>query len=53
MRPMLGLKYDGLAAITIAGVELLYRIRKNQFALGQLRIRGRSTPDIWNAVLAA
>jgi hypothetical protein len=33
----------GAEAITIAGVELLHRIR----------VRGRSTPEIWNAVLAA
>ena len=52
-RPMLGLKNFGHAAITIAGVELLHRLGKNQFALGRLRVRGRSTPEIWNAVLAA
>ena len=53
LRPMLGLKNFGHAAITIAGVELLHRIRKNQFALSRLRVRGKSTPEIWNAVLAA
>jgi hypothetical protein len=53
LRPILGLKTFGHAAITIAGVELLHRIRKNQFALSRLRVRGRSTPEIWNAVLAA
>jgi transposase-like protein len=53
LRPMLGLKDFGHAAITIAGVELLHRIHKNQFTLSRLRIRGRSTPEIWNAVLAA
>jgi len=53
LRPMLGLKSYGHAAITIAGVELLHRIRKNQFALSRLRVRGNSTQEIWNAVLAA
>jgi hypothetical protein len=52
-RPMLGLKNFGHAAITIAGVELLHRIRKGQFALGRLRMSGAAAPDIWNAVLAA
>jgi transposase-like protein len=53
LRPMLGLKNFAYAATTIAGVELLHRIRKDQFVLGRLRVRGRSTPEIWNAVLAA
>jgi hypothetical protein len=29
------------------------KIRKDQFALGRLGDRGKSTPEIWNAVLAA
>jgi hypothetical protein len=41
------------AAITIAGVELQHRIRKGQFALGPLRVQGRTAPEIWNAVLNA
>ena len=53
LRPMLGLKNFGHAAITIAGVELLHRIRKGQFALGRLRMSGTAAPEIWNAVLAA
>jgi transposase-like protein len=52
LRPMLGLKNFG-RAITIAGVELLHRIRKDQCALSRLRVRGGSTPAIWNAELAA
>jgi hypothetical protein len=51
---MLGLKNFRHAATTIAGVELLHRIRKRQFALGRLRMSGTSAPEIiWNAVLAA
>ena len=52
-RPMLGFKNFDCAAITIAGVELLHRIRKSQFALGRLRLKGKAAPAIWNAVLAA
>jgi transposase-like protein len=38
---------------TIAGVELLRRIHKGQFALGSLRLKEQAAPAIWNAVLAA
>ncbi len=52
-RPMLGFKNDDSAVITIAGVELLHRIRKQQFSLGRLRLKDQAAPAIWNAVLAA
>jgi transposase-like protein len=52
-RPMLGFKNFDYAAITIAGVELLHRIRKGQFALHSLRLKDRAAPAIWNAVVAA
>jgi transposase-like protein len=51
--PMPGFKNFDCAATTIAGIELLRRIRKGQFALGRLRRRSRTVPAIWNAVLAA
>jgi transposase-like protein len=51
--PMLGFKRFDYAAITIAGVELLRRIHKGQFALGPLRLKDQAAPAIWNAVLAA
>src|ERR1035437_3112828 len=51
--PTLGLKNFNQAAVTIAGVELLHRIRQCQFALGRLRVQGQTTSAIWNAVLAA
>jgi transposase-like protein len=51
--PMLGFKQFRTAAITIAGVELLHRIHKGQFNLGGLRLKDRSTPAVWNAVLTA
>jgi transposase-like protein len=51
--PMLGFKRFKAARITIAGIELLRRIRKGQFNLGRLRLRGRRAPAVWDAVLAA
>jgi transposase-like protein len=51
--PMLGLKRFRSASITIAGIELMHRIRKGQFKLGKLRIKNKTAPEIWTAVLAA
>jgi transposase-like protein len=51
--PMLGLKRFRTASVTIAGIELMHRIRKGQFKLGTLRIKENRAPEIWNAVLAA
>jgi hypothetical protein len=50
---MLGFKKFDCAVTTIAGIELLRRIRKGQFALERLRLKNQTTPAIWNAVLAA
>jgi hypothetical protein len=50
---MLGFKRFRRAKVTIAGIELLHRIRKNQFDLGKLQIQTKSAPAIWTAVLAA
>src|SRR6202047_3791465 len=50
---MLGFKKFRNAAITIAGVELLHRIRKGQFRLGRLGVQGQAAPAVWNAVLWA
>jgi transposase-like protein len=52
-RPMLGFKNFASAANTIAGIELLRRMHKGQFALGRLRLKDQVAPAIWNAVLAA
>jgi transposase-like protein len=52
-RPMLGFKSFASAATTIAGIELLRRIHKDQFVLARLRLKGLSVPVIWNTVLAA
>jgi IS6 family transposase len=51
--PILGFKWFSTAAIVIAGIELVRRIHKGQFNLGRLRLKDRSTPAVWNAVLAA
>ena len=51
--PMLGLKRFRCASITIAGIELMHRIRKGQFKIGKLCLKGETAPEIWNAVLAA
>ena len=51
--PMLGFKRFQSAAITIAGIELMHRIRKCQFALSRLGVQGQVAPAVWEAVLAA
>jgi hypothetical protein len=51
--PMLGSKRFQRASITIAAIELMHRIRKGQFALGKLRVMGKTASEIWDAVLAA
>ena len=51
--PMLGFKNFDCAAITIAGIELLHKIRKAQFSLGRFRLQGQAASAVWNAVLAA
>ena len=50
---MLGFKGFRNAAITIAGIELMHRIRKGQFGLGRLGVQGQAAPAVWNAVLGA
>ena len=50
---MLGLKNFRQAAATIAGIELMHRIRKSQFKLRKLRIKNKTAPEIWYAVRAA
>jgi len=51
--PMLGFKWFTAAAIVIAGIELLRRTHKCQLNLVRLRVKDKSTPGVWNAVLAA
>jgi transposase-like protein len=47
--PMLGFKVFKRAAVTIAGIELLQRIRKG---LDHLGVQGQAAPANWTAVLA-
>jgi transposase, IS6 family len=49
---MLGFKWFSNAAIVIAGIELMHRIRKEQFDL-RINIKDTSAPAVWNAVLSA
>ncbi|HTF61608.1 MAG TPA: DDE-type integrase/transposase/recombinase, partial [Edaphobacter sp.] len=53
VRPMLGFKRFDTATITISGIELAEKIRKQQFKIGTLPGRPVAAPDIWAAVLAA
>jgi transposase-like protein len=53
VRAMLGFKRLETAAITITGIELAEKIRKQQFKIGNLPGRPVSVPGIWAAVLAA
>lgn len=53
INPMLGFKRFDCAAVTISGIELLHRIRKGQFNLSRLLVKGHAAPAIWNAVLLA
>lgn len=48
---MQGFKQLRNAAITIAGIELMHRIRKHQFGVRRLGARGGTVPEIWNAIL--
>jgi transposase-like protein len=50
---MLSFKHFRRAATTIAGIELMHRIRKGQFKLGKLGVKDKTAPKTWNAVLAA
>jgi DDE domain len=44
--PMLGFKRYRRAKVTIASIELLHRIRKNQFNLGKLPKHAKTAPAI-------
>ena len=53
IRPMLGFKRFETAAITISGIELAEKIRKDQCKTGKLAGRPRTASGIWAAILAA
>ena len=50
--PMLGFKRFRRDATTIAGIELVHRIRRVQFKLGKLRVKNKTAPEIWDAAPA-
>ena len=53
IRPMLGFKRFETAAMTIRGIELASKIKKQQFNLKSLTRKATTAPEIWAAVLAA
>ncbi len=52
-RDRLCFKWFRNAAITIAGIELMHRIRKGQVGLARLGVQGRVALTICNAVPGA
>jgi transposase-like protein len=53
IRPMLGFKRFETAAVTIRGIELAEKIKKNQFNLQTLTRKPATAPALWAEVLAA
>jgi transposase-like protein len=53
IRPMLGFKRFETAAVTIRGIELAAKIKKDQFNLRPLTGKAATAPELWAAVLAA
>ena len=53
IRPMLGFNRFETAAVTIRGIELAEKIKKQQFNLKPLTGKAANAPEIWAAVLAA
>ena len=53
IRPMLGFKRLETAAVTIRGIELAEKIKKQQFTLKPLTGKAATAPEIWAVVLAA
>ena len=49
---MLGFKRFRTASLTLAGIELMHRIRKGQFNLATLDLKGTATPTVWKMVLS-
>src|SRR5437764_9091820 len=52
-RPMLGFKRFETAAVTIRGIELAAKIKKQPFNLKPITGKATTAPEIWAAVLAA
>jgi transposase-like protein len=52
VRPMLGFKRFETAAVTIRGIELAEKIKKQQFNLKPLTGKAITAPEMWAAILA-
>ena len=50
---MLGFKRFKTAAVTIKGIELAEKLKKQQFNFKPLTGKATSAPDMWAAVLSA
>ena len=50
---MLGFKRLRTASVTLAGIELMHRIRKGRFHLAGLHFKDSTPPELWNTVLSA
>ena len=53
IRPMLGFKRFDNAVVTISGIELAEKIKKDQFKTGKLGGCDATMTELWNAALAA
>src|SRR6266436_5139432 len=53
IRPIIGFKRFDTATVTIRGIELAEKIKKNQFNLERLVGKHATAPQTWEAVLAA
>jgi transposase-like protein len=53
IRPMLGFNRFETAAVTIQGIELAEKIKKQPFSLKSVAGKASNVPAIWAAVLAA
>jgi transposase-like protein len=51
--PMLGFKRFDNATVTISGIELVERIKKEQFKIGKLGGPRSTMAELWSAPLAA
>ncbi len=50
---MLGFKRFDTVAVTITGIELAEKTKKDPFKIGKLLSRPATAPEIWAALLAA
>jgi transposase-like protein len=51
--PMLEFNRFGNAAVTISGIELIHKIRKEQFDTSELSLKESRAQEAWQAILAA